>query len=150
MCVLHGLTNSHHAPGCTDRHKIGRAPSNLDPPIAKEILLLKSLLATRETLEENTTSGATIITRQDYPALVELNIAGRSDLEIADRLDTSVRQVRSHVSQAMALYRSGDLLIDSGNAVSEARSKGAETALEAVDRLNGMSEQTSATLSVSV
>lgn len=68
--------------------------------------------------------GKAAITRRDYPHIVELKIAGRSDKEIARRMDVSVDRLKIHVAKAMAEYRRGELLIRNGEAVEEARKAG--------------------------
>lgn len=76
------------------------------------------------------TSGARNITRREYPALVELKIAGRSAKEIARILEVPEGEVRRHISLALSEYRNGKLIIRSGQATTEARKKGAEKSRE--------------------
>lgn len=78
--------------------------------------------------KKESATGSAVITKRSYPIMVELRIAGRSYREIADRLDTSERQVRLHLASAMAAYRNGRLRIRNGESVEEARRVGEERA----------------------
>ena len=70
------------------------------------------------------------ISRREYPRIVELKIAGRSDRAIAERLSVPVNQVKLHAPVAMREYKKGQLRINGGNAVYEAGEVGKEQRAE--------------------
>lgn len=113
------------------------APDGVRQPASAQLLNLQVLLKNSDALRvEESRSEVSHITKRDYPALVELRLAGRSDREIARRFDSPLRMIRGHVAQAMAMYRRGEIIVRSGETVMEARAAGEEKAAKTTAALS--------------
>lgn len=73
-----------------------------------------------------------VVTRADYPTIVELKLAGRSDAEIARRFGISIDLAIGHISQALSDYKKRKLQVRPDRIIDEALKVGEERASLAI------------------
>lgn len=112
--------------------KLGEPPKSKPSPTADSSEIGNRILAGLEdsikqlTRKPKAKAAKPVITRNEYPRIATLKLAGRSDKEIAQFYGMPMEKVTPHIRAALNAHRNGEFQVDMDQVEREAKAKAAE------------------------